>query len=181
MPASGPVQNPKMFPAAAMEDQEALMAGENPTNVVLSGVPFSSPDPATDAQRMIPLEEGTGGENAAQAREDAAAARSGAGSEDYNSLSPEELDRLVEERDLKVEGSGANGNVLKKDKVAALQADDASDMKAADFKQRISEAQDQEALDEALQLYAGSGKEYASVVAAGEKRQEEINAGNGEQ
>lgn len=169
MPASGPVENPKMFPAATMEDQEKIMAGEAENEVVLGGVPFSSPDPATDAKKMLPLEDGT---SAFDAREEALAARAPT---DYSSMKSEELKELAEERDLEVEGTGKGGRILAKDYAAALAEDDASDMKAADFKAQIEAAQDQEALDSALQLYADSGKNYSSVVAAGEKRQEELN------
>lgn len=43
----------------------------------------------------------------------------------YDSMSPDALQDAADERGLSVVGTGANGNVLKKDLVAALQADDA--------------------------------------------------------
>jgi len=177
MSASGPVQEPKMFPAATMEDQEAAMEG-NPDNViVLGGAPFSSPDPETIAKTMLPLSDGT---SAYEAREDVVRDEDGAQVEgtNYDSMSPAELKTLAEERDLSVTGTGANGNVLKKDLVAALKEDDTSDMKAADFKTQIEAATTQEELDAAAELYADSGKNYSTVVTAVEKKQTEINEAN---
>jgi hypothetical protein len=43
----------------------------------------------------------------------------------YDSMSPEDLQAEAARRELDVQGTGADGNVLKKDLVAALQADDA--------------------------------------------------------
>lgn len=53
---------------------------------------------------------------------------SGSGHEDkgYAGQTPDELKAEAEKRDLTVEGTGANGNVLKGDLVAALEADDAT-------------------------------------------------------
>lgn len=45
---------------------------------------------------------------------------------DYDKKSVEELEDEVDRRGLEVEGTGADGNVLKKDLVAALKADDAA-------------------------------------------------------
>jgi hypothetical protein len=161
-----------MFPAAAMEDQEKIMEGSQPISYI-STPPFSSPDPGTDALKMEIVDSE---QDALTAKvEGAEVAKGKAEGTNYNSLSPEELDNLVKERDLTVKGTGANGNVLKKDKVAALQADDTSDLKAADFKKRVDDATTQEELDEAAQFYTDSGKDYASVKAAVEKKQEEIN------
>lgn len=168
-PASGPVHESKMFPAAAMEDQEAIMAGEQPLTYI-STPPFSSPEPETDGLKMEIVDSDTSAHDAGNA---AAAKR---GEADYDSLSPKELDALMEERDVSVEkGTGKGGNVLKSDKIAALRADDASEFKAADFKERINAATSQEELDQAAEFYTASGKEYASVAAAVEKKQEEIN------
>jgi len=44
---------------------------------------------------------------------------------DYSDLDPEHLEAEVNRRGLEVEGTGKNGNVLKKDYIAALEADDA--------------------------------------------------------
>lgn len=43
----------------------------------------------------------------------------------YDAESVEDLQAEADRRELSVEGTGSNGNVLKKDLVAALQADDA--------------------------------------------------------
>lgn len=45
---------------------------------------------------------------------------------DYAGKSPDELKALADERKLDVTGTGKDGNVLKGDLVAALEADDAS-------------------------------------------------------
>lgn len=42
----------------------------------------------------------------------------------YDKLSPAELDALLAERNLTVTGTGADGNILKKDRVQALKAAD---------------------------------------------------------
>ena len=41
---------------------------------------------------------------------------------DFAAMSPEELHILAEDHELEVDGTGANGNVLKKDLIAALEA-----------------------------------------------------------
>lgn len=163
-PASGPVSEPKLHPAATMDDQEKVEAGEG-ASIVLGPVPFSSPDPTTDAIKMLPLEDGTSAYEARQAAQEAYAAGSG----EYDDMKVDELRDLAAERDVDVTGK------RKAEIVAALREDDASDMKAADFKEQIEAAGDQESLDAAAELYGASGKEYASVEAALEKRQQEIN------
>lgn len=169
MPASGPVSDPKTFPAATMDDQEEIMAGEQ-ERVVFGAPPFSSPDPATDAQKLLPLEDGT---SAHQAALEAEAARMTG--EDYSKMNAAALKNLVEERDLEIEGTGKDGNVTKEDRVNALRADDAKDMKAADFKQRITAASTQEELDEVAELYDAQDTSYKTVEDAFDKKQEEIN------
>lgn len=136
---------------------------------VMGPPPFSSPDPATDAQRMLPLEDGT---SAHQAALDAEEVRN-TGS-DYNSMSPADLKALAEERDLTVEGTGANGNVKKSDLVAALTQDDTADYKAADWKREIAAVADQDALDELAQKYEDSGASYSTVEAAFDARADEL-------
>jgi hypothetical protein len=171
-PASGPVHEPKLHPAATMDDQEMVEAGEG-SEIVLGPAPFSSPDPATDAQKMLPLSDGT---SAYEARVEAQEGYQD-GPEDYKSMKKDELVALAGERDVNVEG-------MKVDEIrAALAADDASDMKAADFKQQIADAADQDALDAVGELYEASGKSYSSVEDAMEKRQTEIDeaAGSGQQ
>lgn len=69
MPASEPAE-PKLNPSAIMEDQGMEMAP-----IVLGPAPYSSPDPATDGIRMLPLEEGSsgsGGETATEVSEEEA-------------------------------------------------------------------------------------------------------------
>jgi hypothetical protein len=47
-----------MYPAATADDQEGIMEGkQEPT--VLSTPSFSSPNPETDALKMLPVEDGT--------------------------------------------------------------------------------------------------------------------------
>lgn len=169
-PASGPVLEPKMFPAATMDDQEVIMEGRQ-EQTVLGPPAFSSQSPHTDNLRMLPLEDGTSAHVAAL---EAEATRQDT---DYASKSPEDLKALVEERDLgEIEGTGKNGNITKKDLVKALQEDDASDMKAADFKAQIAAAADIDALQAVSDLYDASGKSYSSVDAAIDKREEELTA-----
>lgn len=161
-PASGPVHEPKMFPAATMEDQEK-MANEENEPIVLGATPFSSPDPETDARKMLPLEDGT---SAYEAKEAAASAQS----TDYNSMSAAEVKSLAAERDLTVEGN------KKADYVSALNADDAKDKKAADWKAEIEAAQDEEALTALHAAYEDADADYSSVEAAFDKRAEELAA-----
>lgn len=165
MSASGPVQEPKMFPAATMDDQEKLMNGEQTVSIVTTP-PFSSPDPQTDGLKMEIVDANV---SAYDARENAAAAQAEANSGDYDSMKAADLKALAEERDLEVEGT------KKADYVAALQADDASEFKAADFKDRVNAATTQEELDAAAEFYANSGKTYSSVEAAVEAKQSEID------
>ena len=54
MPASAPAESGKMYPNRIEEDQEVEM-----TPVVMGTPPFSSPEPETDGQRMLPLEDQT--------------------------------------------------------------------------------------------------------------------------
>lgn len=170
-PASGPVLEPKMFPAATMDDQEVIMEGRQ-EQTVLGPPAFSSQSPHTDNLRMLPLEDGTSAHVAAL---DAEANRQAT---DYASKSPEELKALVAERDLgEIEGTGKNNNVTKKDLVKALQEDDASGMNAADFKTRIAAASDLDALQEVADLYDASGKTYSTVDEAIDKREAELSDG----
>jgi hypothetical protein len=164
-PASGPVHDPKMFPAATMDDQEKIMEGEQTVSIVTTP-PFSSPDPNTDALKMEIVDSNV---SAYDARENAAAAKLGESSEDYDSMKVADLKALAEERGLDTEGA------KKADLVSALQADDASEFKAADFKDRVNAATTQEELDAAAEFYANSGKSYSSVEAAVEAKQSEID------
>lgn len=171
MSASKPSTMPKRFSAARLEDQEDIenMAREP---IRMGTPPFSSPDPATDGVRMLPLEGGHGSVGTTLVGDE----NSSDSGDDYSKLSPAELKELAEERGLEVKGTGANGNVKKVDLVSALQQDDTKDMKAADWKKEIEEAADQDALDEIATRYDDSGASYTTVKAAIEKRQEEFNA-----
>ena len=164
-PASGPVNEPKLYPAATQEDQAKIEEGGS-TPIVLGTPPFSSPDPSTDALKMLPLEDGTSAYEAAQ---EATSVRNAAASGDYDSMRKDELKALAADRDVNVDG-------MKVDEMrAALREDDASDMKAADFKAQVEAASTQEELDAVGELYEASGKEYSSVEAAIDKKQDEIN------
>jgi hypothetical protein len=63
MPASKPVDDPKMFPSRIQEDQDMEMKP-----VVMGPPPYSSPEGEFEGQRMVPLEDQTSGyEGALQA------------------------------------------------------------------------------------------------------------------
>ena len=161
-PASGPVHEPKMVPAATMEDQDAILEGKVEP-IVLGAPPYSSPDPATDARKMLPLEDGT---SAYEAREEVVGKYD---TTDYKSMKADELKALVAERDLTPDSN------KKDDLVAALTADDAEGMKASDFKDRIAAATTQEELDAVGEFYTNSGRSYSSVENAMEARQKELD------
>lgn len=162
----------KDVPNAVEEHQEAIMNGDfEPT--YLSTPPFSSPDPRTEGLRMVPLEDGIGAhQTEEQVRKmsltDDEAGDSGEIS-DYSKMKVADLKALVEERGLEAEGN------KKADYIAALQADDAADMKASDFIEAINAAEDQEALDAAVALYEAQDRTLVSVEAAVEKKQTELN------
>lgn len=46
----------------------------------------------------------------------------------YDKMSVEDLQSEIDSRGLEVEGTGANGNVLKRDLIAALEADDSTEV-----------------------------------------------------
>ena len=167
-PASAPNESGKVYPNRVLEDQDVEMQP-----VVMGTPPFSSPDPATDGIRMLPLEDQTT-PNAAEAADQAAELRE-LGS--YGDKSPDELKSLAEERDLTVTRTdGKDGRLRKEDYVAALTQDDTSDMKAADFKELVAGASTEEELQSVADTFEASGREYASVNAAIDKRLEEIQA-----
>lgn len=162
-PASGPVSEPKLFPAAVHEDQADILEG-NVEPIVLGAPGFSSPYAHTDAQRMLPLEDGT---SAYQATEEAAARRQAAS---YDSMSDDDLRAEAENRGLDVGAKAKSADL-----VSALREDDASDMKSADFKKQVEAATNQDELDAAAELYEASGKQYSTVETAIEKKQEELD------
>lgn len=140
---------------------------------------YASPDPATSEHAMVtswgdePLETHV----AAAAAEKAAEAREG----DYNSMSKADLEKLAKERELEVEGTGANKSVKKSDLVGALQRDDTEEMDSRDFLAEVDEAQDEEALKAAEEKYLASDKKYSRVDKAIERKREELaNSSNSE-
>lgn len=168
IPTNDPGQHPntdKMIPAATLEDQEAIL-NEEFEHTVMGTPPFSSPDPVTDSIKMLPLEDGT---SAHQASLEAAEIRDATTAQNYNSLKADELKSLVAERGLETEGN------KKADLVAALQSDDAADMKASDFIERVKAAQTQDELDEVGALYDAQDRELKSVENAIDKRQSELD------
>lgn len=171
-PASGPVTDPKLIPAATMEDQEGIVEGSLGERTVLGTVPFSSPDPATDAIKMLPLSDGT---SAHQAALDAAETRESGLSTNYKKMSNDELKALVESREIgDIEGTGKKGNVVHDDYVAALEADDAKDMNSTKWKEAVAAATTTEELDALAEKYDNSGAEYSTVEAAFDTRYEEL-------
>lgn len=162
----------KDIPNAVEEHQEAIMNGDfEPTYI--STPPFSSPDPATEGLRMVPLEDGIGAhQTEAQVRKMSLTdeeANGGAEITDYGKMKVDDLKALVEERNLEAESN------KKADLVAALQADDAADMKASDFIEAINAATNQEELDAAAELYEAQERTLVSVESAIEKKQTELN------
>jgi protein-tyrosine-phosphatase len=172
-PASGSQLPDKLFPNRVEEDQDVEMQP-----IVMGTPPFSSPDPVTDGIRMLPLEDQTT-LNAAQAADQAAALR---GLTDYESMSQEDLKSLTDERDLEVTRTEGEGRLRKSDYIAALQQDDASDMKASDFKNLVDQATSEEELQQVADAYEASGREYKSVDEAIDSKYEELQQqGNDEQ
>jgi hypothetical protein len=160
----------KPIPNATHEDQEAILAGTLGEPTVLSTVPFSSPDPETDGLKMLPLEDGT---SAHQASIQSAEIRE-AGSDPYKGMKAADLKALVADRGLEAESN------KKDDLLAALRADDADGMLAADFIERINAATDQESLDAAVALYESQDRELSTVEAAVEKKQSELDEASNE-
>ena len=143
--------------------------------ITLGPAPYSSPDPATDGIRMLPLEDGT---SAAEAADAAAESREAT---NYASMDKADLVKLAEERDIEVSrGDGKDGDPVKADYVAALTQDDTSDMKAADWKEAVANASDMESLENLADQYANSGAEYKSVDQAFISREEELKSAAGE-
>lgn len=171
-PASGPVLNPKFHPAATLDDQEGVMDGTLGEATVMGTPPFSSPDPVTDARRMLPLEDGTSAHQSALEAEQAREGGESSEITDYDSMKSPELKALVEERGLETEGN------KKADYVSALKADDAADMKAGDFIAAIKAATTQEELDAVAELYDAQDRELTTVERAFDTRQDELNAEN---
>lgn len=52
----------KMFPAATHEDQEGIVKRELGQPIKIGTPPFSSPDPATEGKRMVPILDDVTGE-----------------------------------------------------------------------------------------------------------------------
>lgn len=171
-PASSFPQNPKQFPAATLDDQEDIAMTDGSERTVMQAPPFSSPDPSTDAQKMLPLEDGTSAHMAAL---EAAEARDVRSVSDYKAMKSADLKSLAAERDLDVQGTGKSGGVTRADYEKALVEDDASDYNASDFKNAVQSTQTQDELDAVCNAYEQSGKSYKSVDAAIEAKQAEFN------
>ena len=92
--------------------------------IVLGPAPYSSPDPATDGIRMLPLEQGSSGD----------------GGEAVTEVSEEE----------------------------------AKEMKAADWKEKVTATTTLEELEAVADAYANSGSEYSTVDDAILKHEEEL-------
>ena len=85
------------------------------TTVMVDGVIYDAGTPESDIKGEITAQGVWDGE--ADAKEET-------GSAGYSSKGADELKAEAEKRGLEVEGTGANGNVLKDDLVKALEADD---------------------------------------------------------
>lgn len=159
----------KQIPAATAEDQEGIVARTLGEPIVVGTPAFSSPDPLTEKGRMLPLTEDVSA--------GAVAAENEATSEVvlYADMDKDVLEKLVAERELDVEGTGSNGNVLKDDLVKALNGDDAVGLKASDFKKLLEVASTQDELDAIGLQYEAGGRKYSTVEAAIEAKQTEIN------
>lgn len=83
----------------------------------------SLPDWATDLVHADNLESAKAAKAAADSGSGDASG-SGDSGPDYSGMKPEELKELADSRELEVTGTGKDGNVLKGDLVAALEADD---------------------------------------------------------
>lgn len=176
MSASAPSNLPKRFSAARLEDQEEIALAREP--IRMGTPPFSSPDPATDGIRMLPLEGGHGSVGGTDGADAPLATAGGDETKGYGDMSKPELKSLAEERDLDVKRT--DGDETKKlrisDYVTAFEADDTKEFKAADWKQKVADAKDQDELDEIVTLYDESDADYATVKAAIDAKQEALNS-----
>jgi len=175
-PASGTVENPKQFPAATMDDQDAVAARNEMEEdvegrIVLGAVPHSSPVGHTEAQKMLPLEDGT---SAYEAAVDAEARRN---AENLSGLKKPDLVKVAQDEDLDLPDGVEDFDEMKADDLRDhIRQQRASGMKASDFTEKIKAATSQEELDAVAEEYEASGKELKSVDAALEKRQDELDA-----
>jgi hypothetical protein len=175
-PASGVVENPKQFPAATMDDQDAVAARNEMEEgvegrIVLGAVPHSSPVGHTEAQKMLPLEDGT---SAYEAAIDAEQRRN---AESLSGMKKDELVSLAEREDIDLPDGVDDFNDMKVDDLKDhIRQQRASGMKASDFTDKIKAAQSQEELDAVTEEYEASGKNLKSVESAIEKRQDELDA-----
>jgi len=175
-PASGFVENPKQFPAATMEDQDAVAARNEMEEdvegrIVLGAVPHSSPVGHTEGQKMLPLEDGT---SAYEAAVDAEARRN---AENLSGLKKDDLVKVANDEDLDLPDGVEDFNDMKVDELRDhIRQQRASGMKASDFTDKIKEATNQEELDAVAEEYDASGKNLKSVESALEKRQKELDS-----
>lgn len=155
----------KQFPNLPEEEQEVELEP-----VVMGPPAYGSPDPESNTNTLLPLVDDPM-RTAASAADEAAAVRDQA---NYSKMDKDVLAQMASDRGLEVEGTGANGNVKKSDLVSALTAADAEDMDSRDFISRVEAATDEDQLDEAEEFYENSGKEYASVEKAIDKKRAEL-------
>lgn len=177
MPASGPVNEPKMFPARIMEDQDMEMQP-----VQLGTPPFSSPDPLTDGIRMLPLEDGTSAVEGEVLPEQPAVTPEG--EVDLSALQREvedglsgmavaDLKSLAEEKEVEViRADGLSGNPRKEDYIAAVTATEVQS--ATSFARRISEAKTTDELDEVEQDYNDEGVNLETINNAIESKRSQL-------
>lgn len=175
-PASGPVTDPKMFPSAVMDDQDAIANENEPggemegSQIVLGPVAVSSPNPETEAQRMLPLEDGT---SAYEAGEAAATRRA---AESLTDVKKPELVEIAQSENVPLpDGVDDHEDMKADDLKQAIRENRASGLRAKDFIERINNATDQASLDAAVEEYEASGKELSTVEKAAEKKQDELD------
>jgi hypothetical protein len=175
MPASGPVDEPKMFPARTLEDQDMEMEP-----VVLGTPPFSSPDPETDGIRMLPLEDGTSAvEGEVLPEQPLMLPPEGAGiplqevQENVEPMKLNDLKTLAEDRGIAVARAEGEGAVRKEDYVQAVVQDE--QQRAADLMQKIQSAKDEEELDQAKSEYDDHDFNYPSIDDAIERKEEQFS------
>jgi hypothetical protein len=174
MPASGPVDEPKMFPARILEDQDMEMEP-----VTLGTPPFSSPDPMTDGIRMLPLEDGTSAVEGEVLPEQPLMLPVGAGiplqevQENVEPVKLNDLKTLAEDRGIAVARAEGEGAVRKEDYVQAVVQDE--QQRAADLMQKIQSAKDEEELDQAKAEYDDHDFNYPSIDDAIERKEEQFS------
>lgn len=130
-----------LHPSFRQEDQELARELEEQPNVQIMGPPaFASPDPATAGYRLVPIEEHPG---------------KGDLDPDFGGTIRDNLDT---HHAATSQAEGAKGE------------SDPEKMKAADWKERIDEAESQEELDNLYEQYEQSGADFKTVDEAFERK-----------